>query len=207
MPRRSRRYFCHTITAAPLLLPRRPPRPDSDDEPLSTPPADGLPNEEEGPAPGEDEARPRPVGATATGRRTDRRARTALLGTPARAAQSASPRPAAVEAARHGGPTSGSRQGHARGSCSCCCRCARSRHPPLMPHSPRRTRQHCSSRRCGSFRRVDERVAPPRSERRGRPRRPPLSGGRGTRCATRVRAIRALHQRGYCRRGAAAAAG
>ena len=54
-------------------------------------------------APGEDEARPRPVGATATGRRTDREGtHRAALGTPHRAAQSASPRPAAVEAARHG---------------------------------------------------------------------------------------------------------
>ena len=72
--------------------------PDSDDEPLSTPPADGLPNEEEGLLLGKTKhgrgqsAPPQLVAAQIE------RARTALHSAPPhRAAESASPRPAAVE--------------------------------------------------------------------------------------------------------------
>ena len=88
-----------TITAAPLPAPAAAAAdPDSDDEPLSTPPADGLPNEEEGLLLGKTKhgrgqsAPPQLVAARIE------RARTALHSAPPhRAAQSASPRPAAVE--------------------------------------------------------------------------------------------------------------
>ena len=88
-----------TITAAPLHAPAAAAAdPDSDDEPLSTPPADGLPNEEEGLLLGKTKhgrgqsAPPQLVAARIE------RARTALHSAPPhRAAQSASPRPAAVE--------------------------------------------------------------------------------------------------------------
>ena len=88
-----------TITAAPPPAPAAAAAdPDSDDEPLSTPPADGLPNEEEGLLLGKTKhgrgqsAPPQLVAARIE------RARTALHSAPPhRAAQSASPRPAAVE--------------------------------------------------------------------------------------------------------------
>ena len=85
-------------------------------------------------APGEDEARLRPVGATATGRRTDQ-------GHAPRAPRHPAPRRTVGVAAPRGGRGGAARgsdewrpSGHARGSRGCCCRCTLA--PPAAHAAP-----------------------------------------------------------------------